>query len=143
MECPAMVIRFVTLTERPELAVNGIPSEQVWPEYNLHGDVTRLLWPRLYDDLSDFQFGLYDADTDELLAEGHTAPCWWDGAEERLSTGIDATLLDAFTGSMLGIPSTRCAPWRLRSRLPAGDGGWRRRFWRRCGRSPSGPDWII
>jgi hypothetical protein len=99
-----MVIRFVTLTERPELAVNGIPSEQVWPEYNLHGDVTRLLWPRLYDDLSDFQFGLYDADTDELLAEGHTAPCWWDGAEERLSTGIDATLLDAFDRLDAGHP---------------------------------------
>ena len=32
-------VRVVTWAERPELAERGVPSSEVWPEYNLHGDV--------------------------------------------------------------------------------------------------------
>ena len=35
----AVTVRVVTWAERPELADRGPASEQVWPEYNLHGDV--------------------------------------------------------------------------------------------------------
>jgi GNAT superfamily N-acetyltransferase len=84
--------KVLTVADRPALAQEGIPSEQVWPEYNLHGQVTTRLWPRLYDDLPAFQFGLYDDATGELLAEGHTVPCWWDGSEAGLSSGVDETL---------------------------------------------------
>jgi hypothetical protein len=28
-----------TAVERPDLRERGIPSDWVWPEYNLHGDV--------------------------------------------------------------------------------------------------------
>ena len=51
---------------------------QIWPEYNLHGDVLNFYWSRLYEVFPDFQFVLYDAENDQVLAEGHTIPCYWD-----------------------------------------------------------------
>lgn len=99
-----------TVADRPELACEGIPSTSVWPEYNLHGEVTTRLWPRLYDHLPQFQFGLYDDDTGELLAEGHTVPCWWDGRSPSLSSGVDETLQVAFDLLDTGGPvNTLCA----------------------------------
>jgi hypothetical protein len=85
----------VTVADRPELVDEGIPSSEVWPEYNLHGEVTDRLWPRLYDDFPHLQFGVFDDDTGELLAEGHTIPCWWDGTDAGLASGVDETMLGA------------------------------------------------
>lgn len=105
-----MATQVFTVADRPELAAEGIPSELVWPEYNLHGEVTRRLWPRLYEDLPQFQFGLYDDATGELLAEGHTVPCWWDGSEVGLSSGVDETLQAAFEQlDAGGTANTLCA----------------------------------
>lgn len=118
-----MATRVVTVADRPELAEEGIPSEQVWPEYNLHGDVVgSRLWPRLYEDLPQFQFGLYDDAAGELLAEGHTVPCWWDGSDAGLSDGVDQTLQAAFERfDAGGAVNTLCAmaaeiPPRFRGR---------------------------
>lgn len=81
-----------TTAQRPDLAEGGIPAESVWPEYNLHGAVTSRLWARLHADLPQFQFGLYGEDTGEPLAQGRTVPCWWDGTDEGLSSGVDHSL---------------------------------------------------
>lgn len=67
----------MTLAEWPDLRERAVPSEEVWPQYNLHSDIASLLWPRLYDDLPDFQFALCDEQTGEVVAEAHTMPCWW------------------------------------------------------------------
>lgn len=90
-----MGVAVVTVAEQPELEQQGIPSSEVWPEYNRQGDVTNRLWQRLYDDFPAFQFGVFDDATGELLAEGHTVPCWWDGTDAGLSSGLDETLQDA------------------------------------------------
>jgi GNAT superfamily N-acetyltransferase len=71
-------------------------SSRVWPEYNLHADATNRYWGRLYDDFPDFQFVLYDDERDEVLAEGHTIPCTWDGTAAGLGPGIDHTIAAAF-----------------------------------------------
>lgn len=76
-----------TATERPDLWERGIPSQSVWPEYNLHGDVVNEWWPHLADELADYQFVLYDAASDAVVAEGHTAPMWWDGMDETCRMG--------------------------------------------------------
>lgn len=89
-------VRLFTVAERPELAEHGVPDHHVWPTYNLQGEVTNRFWPRLYDDLPQYQFGLYDPDTDELLAEGHTVPVRWDGRDEELLAGVDEALTSAF-----------------------------------------------
>lgn len=99
-----------TTAERPDLADGSIPAESVWPEYNLHGAVTSRLWARLHADLPQFQFGLYDEVTGEILAQGRTVPCWWDGTDEGLSSGVDQTLQAAFATLDAGEPAnTLCA----------------------------------
>ena len=88
------VIRY---TERPQLWHNTASiSREVWPEYNLHSDDLGGCWDRLFDDFPEFQFLLYDERQEEVVAEGHTAPCQWDGTPEGLGEGIDATILAAF-----------------------------------------------
>jgi GNAT superfamily N-acetyltransferase len=88
------VIRY---SERPDLwdAITAL-SEEVWPEYNLHGDVLIGYWDRLYDEFAEFQFVLYDDEAQEVIAEGHTIPCDWDGTPEGLGDGIDAMIAAAF-----------------------------------------------
>jgi len=99
-----------TAAERPDLAARGVPSELVWPEYNLHGDVLNQWWYRLEPDLPEFQFVLYDGATDEVVAEGHTGPLRWDGRVESLPDGIDAAIEAVFAKvSSGGEVNTLCA----------------------------------
>jgi hypothetical protein len=87
-------------SDRPELwAQTNEISEEVWPEYNRHGAVLGLYWGRLRDELPDFQFVLYDEERDEVLAEGHTAPCSWDGTVTGLGAGIDEMITAAGAAS--------------------------------------------
>ena len=101
-------MRAVTHAEDPALVDQlGALSSEVWPEYNMHGDVMNRYWGRLYEDLPDFQFVLVD-DDGRALAEGHTAPCDWDGTIEGLPDGIDGALAGAFERSER-TPNTLCA----------------------------------
>ncbi len=61
--------------ERPDLWDRGIPSAEVWPEYNLHGDVLNRWWGSLDVDLPQFQFVLFDETDDEVVAEGRLVRC--------------------------------------------------------------------
>jgi GNAT superfamily N-acetyltransferase len=89
-----VVVRY---SDRPELweRIAGL-SEQIWPEYNRHGDVLNIYWGRLYEVFPEYQFVLYDQERDDVLAEGHTVPCYWDETVSGLGTGIDATITAAF-----------------------------------------------
>ncbi len=92
-----MAVVTVRYSERPELWQRIADlSSQVWPEYNLHADDTNAYWGRLYDDFPDFQFVLYDDQRDEVLAEGHTLPCAWDGTAAGLGPGIDHIIAAGF-----------------------------------------------
>ena len=83
-----------TWSERPDLAERAEALEpEVWPEYNLHSDVVGAYWGCLREAFSDFQFVVVDeAAADELVAEGHSIPCGWDGTIEGLPAGIDAAI---------------------------------------------------
>jgi len=87
----------VRYSERPELweRAAGLSAE-VWPEYNMHGDVLNVYWGRLYEVFPEYQFCLYDAERGEVAAEGHTIPCYWDGTTAGLGPGIDATIAAGF-----------------------------------------------
>jgi GNAT superfamily N-acetyltransferase len=89
-----LVIRY---SERPELwdSISDL-SDEVWPEYNLHGEFLNHYWGQLYDAFPEWQFVLYDPDEQTVLAEGHTIPVAWDGTDTGLGPGIDATLAAAF-----------------------------------------------
>ncbi len=73
----------VRYSERPELwkSISDL-SEEVWPEYNLHGDILNQYWEQLYDVFPQWQFVLYDAGNQAVLAEGHTIPLAWDGTDQ-------------------------------------------------------------
>jgi hypothetical protein len=87
----------VRYSERPELweAIENL-SDEVWPEYNQRGDTLNHYWGQLYDTFPEWQFVLYDPDEKLVLAEGHTIPLAWDGTDEGLGPGIDATIAGAF-----------------------------------------------
>src|SRR5204863_287705 len=75
-----------------------------------HGEVTNRFWSRLYEEFPEFQFVLYDHDSDRALAEGHTIPCRWDGTAAGLPRGIDGLLEDAFALREAGVePNTLSA----------------------------------
>jgi hypothetical protein len=85
-----------TAAERPDLWDRGIPSDQVWPEYNLHGDVVNQWWGLLDEELPSYQFVLYDEAKDEVVAEGYTGPLRWDGTDARLPGSFDAAIVQVF-----------------------------------------------
>ncbi len=96
-------MRLIRYTERPELWANSAEiSEEVWPEYNLHSDVVNPYWGRLFDEFPTYQFVLYE---DEVLGEGHTVPCCWDGTPDGLGEGIDAMMIAAFEAHDAGRPA--------------------------------------
>lgn len=106
-----MSARLIRYSERPELwSGTDEISAEVWPEYNLHGDVLNALWGRLPDEFPDYQFCLYHEGDQEVLAEGHTVPCPWDGTPDGLGDGIDAMIAAAFDAHRAGrAPDALCA----------------------------------
>jgi hypothetical protein len=106
-----MSSRVIRYSERPELWEDTADiSHEVWPEYNLHGEVLSVYWTRLCEEFAQFQFVLYDDDVDEVIAEGHTIPCDWDGTTEGLRDGIDAMMVAAFEARAAGPrPTAVCA----------------------------------
>jgi GNAT superfamily N-acetyltransferase len=88
--------QIVRYSERPELwDTLGDLFRGVWPEYNQHGDELNYYWRQLYDVFPEWQFLLVDPDQ-TVLAEGHTVPVTWDGTDDGLGPGIDATIAGAF-----------------------------------------------
>jgi GNAT superfamily N-acetyltransferase len=83
---------------------------EVWPEYNRHGDVLNRYWGRLYQDFPAFQFALFERGSGEVVAEGHTMPCVWDGSLAGLGDGIDAAIIAACEAHAGGErPTALCA----------------------------------
>jgi hypothetical protein len=101
----------VRYSDRPELWDSlGDLSSDVWPEYNLHGDVLNQYWNQLYTTFPEWQFVLFDTAARQVLAEGHTIPVAWDGTDTGLGAGIDASIAAGFAlRAAGGTPSALCA----------------------------------
>ena len=83
-----------TVRERPDLVEPAWElTKDVIPEYNNHGDVLDLYWPRL-EELPDFQFHVLDGD--EIVARARSIPVRWDGTVEDLPAGIDGAIARGF-----------------------------------------------
>lgn len=105
-----MAVRWITWEERPELSTLGPAAEDVWPEYNLHGDVFDEWWTPLLEELPEFQFALFDDDAGVVLAEAHTGPLAWNGDDRELPDGIDDALQRVVRGRREGTEvDTLCA----------------------------------
>jgi hypothetical protein len=53
-------------------------------------------WGRLAEEFPEFQFVVYDPETEEALAQGHSIPCVWDGTLDGLPAGIDEVVQRRF-----------------------------------------------
>jgi hypothetical protein len=107
----------VRYSERPELwdRISDL-SDEVWPEYNQHGQTLNHYWGQLYEVFPDWQFVLYDAGDDLVLAEGNTIPIAWDGTDDGLGPGIDATIPPGSGGRRPAGSPRPSARWPPRSR---------------------------
>jgi hypothetical protein len=106
-----MAPRVVTVADRPDLGERADEATaSVHPEWNLHGDVLGRLWASLYNVYPDYQLVLWDEEQDEVLGEGNTIPCTWDGTVRGLPAGIDDVVERGLAaGTRLAGGTTLCA----------------------------------
>lgn len=91
-------LRVYTAAERPELwqSVRGSDLfNDVWPEYNQHGNQTSAYFGVLFSRFPEFQTLFVDERSSRVVARGRTIPFQWDGSLGDLPTGIDAVGLRA------------------------------------------------
>jgi hypothetical protein len=112
-----MTVRIVSADERPELADRADEvTEGAFPEYNKHGDVLAPRWSRLYDEYPAYQLVLWDDATGEVLGEGNTIPCRFDGTIQGLPRGIDEVITSGLPE--VGVPPAPTALWALAIAIP-------------------------
>jgi hypothetical protein len=105
-----VAVRLVTWKERPGLRKLGHAAEDVWPAYNLHGDVVGEWWAPLLEELPEFQFSLVDDDGDVVLAKGYTGPLAWSGDDRELPPSIDDAIARVVRARREGtVVDTLCA----------------------------------
>ena len=96
------------MRDRPDLVEPAWQlTKDVIPEYNNHGDVLNVYWPRL-DELPDFQFHVLDGEG--IVARARSITVRWDGTLDDLPAGIDGAMPAAFELREAGErPDTLCA----------------------------------
>jgi hypothetical protein len=107
----AVDVQVVRHSERPDL-LDGVGDlfDDVWPEYNKHGQAVNYYWAQLYDIFPEWQFLLCDPASGEVLAQGNTIPVAWDGTDAGLGPGIDAVIAGGFKlRANRGDPTALCA----------------------------------
>jgi GNAT superfamily N-acetyltransferase len=86
----------VTADTHPDLWDEALHTfDDVWPEYNLRGDVSGQYFNALVPRFARFQLLVWDTDAERIIARGRTIPFTWDGTLEDLPRGIDALGLRA------------------------------------------------
>jgi GNAT superfamily N-acetyltransferase len=86
---PSLLV--VTAEERPDLWEAARPLfQEVWPEYNLHGNHTGRIFSSLVPRHAGHQVLVYHRELDRVIARGRSIPFRWDGSLADLPTGIDA-----------------------------------------------------
>jgi hypothetical protein len=101
-------MKILTAEARPDLweAAQSTFSD-VWPEYNMHGDVSGRYFGALVPRYARFQFLVWDEDENRTVARGRSVPLAWDGTLDDLPAGIDAAGLRMLEESRS--PTTLCA----------------------------------
>ena len=86
----------VTAEDRPDLWERSRSCFQdLWPEYNHHGNHTSSYFRVLVPRHARFQVLLYDKRSDRVFGRGRAIPFFWDGSLDDLPRGMDAVGLRA------------------------------------------------
>lgn len=95
-----------TVADRPDLVEPAWQcTRDLMPEYNNHGDILNEYWPRLTEELPEYQFHLL-GDDEQILARARSIPVRWDGTTAGLPQGIDGALTRGFAERQ---PNVLCA----------------------------------
>jgi GNAT superfamily N-acetyltransferase len=65
----------------------GDIAEASWPEFMLQDPVASENWHELFDRFSDYQFALFDTETQRMAAMANSLPFYWDQLLEELPEG--------------------------------------------------------
>ncbi|HEY6792681.1 MAG TPA: hypothetical protein VI365_35755 [Trebonia sp.] len=105
MESPASSpdwLEVCTAAERPDLWERARQDglfDDLWPEYNHHGNQAPLYFGALIPRYAEFQTMFLDRRADRIVARGRTIPFRWDGTLDDLPAGIDAVGARAIAGT--------------------------------------------
>lgn len=91
--------KIFTLAERPDLQeeLHAIQST-AWPEFLLHEAIANRYWHHLFIKWPQFQFGLLDAEENQIVAAGNSIPLYWEDDVRQLpDAGWDWALQTGMT----------------------------------------------
>jgi GNAT superfamily N-acetyltransferase len=91
-------LEIVTAAERPDLWAQARRErlfDDVWPEYNMHGNESGAYFGALVPRFAHFQALFLDQRSDKIIGRGRAIPFRWDGSLADLPPGIDAVGLRA------------------------------------------------
>jgi GNAT superfamily N-acetyltransferase len=93
---PDLGLRVFTAEERPDLWERARPQfNDIWPEYNMHGNRSGEYFGQLFPRYARFQVLLHDTAADRVVGRGRAIGFRWDGTLDDLPAGIDAVGLRA------------------------------------------------
>jgi hypothetical protein len=115
----------------------GDLSEVCWPEFMLHDPVANESWHELFDRFEDYQFALWDTETNRMAAMGNSLPFHWDkDLSELPEGGWDWVFLQAIENHKNGVvPNIQSAiqiaihPRLSKPRTEYGDGQSHAFYW--------------
>jgi len=62
----------------------GDIADASWPEFMMHDPIANENWHDLFDRFSDYQFALFDTESDRMAAMANSVPFYWDQPLEEL-----------------------------------------------------------
>ena len=75
-----------------------------WPEFMLHDPIANSNWHELFDRFNDYQFALWDTETNRMAAMGNSLPFHWDkDLSELPEGGWDWVFLQAIENHKNGV----------------------------------------
>jgi len=89
----------------------GDIGDAAWPEFMMHDPIANENWHELFDRFSEYQFAMWDNESNRMAAMGNSLPFYWDQPLEELpEPGWDWVFLQAVENHKNGIaPSIQSA----------------------------------
>lgn len=85
----------------------NVIAEASWPEFMMHDPIANENWHELFDRFSDYQFAMFDTESNRMAAMGNSLPFHWDKELSDLPEGgWDWVFLKAVEDHKNGITPT-------------------------------------
>jgi hypothetical protein len=96
---------FVTPNDWPDLIKLSLEVSQLtWPEFMRHNEPANKYWSELYDRFADFQLGLIESESNNLIATANSIPLAWDSDPLGLpDEGWEWAVRKGFSDAELGL----------------------------------------